>query len=700
MPGSEPTREIFRNFPVVMQILFYVVSTLSIIIFLYGFYRRIQKYRRGRPANRFNNLGQRIIRATSLVARNATVWKRDAFAGLAHTLIFWGFVFLFIGTTIVFIDHDILRFMNIHLLQGSFYLGFSLVLDVFGVLFLLGLLMMAYRRLFMKPPQLDYTRVDRKPEQYRRSGYRYDDWLFWSLLFIIGLTGFLIEGWRIAADRPAFEVWSPVGWFVANLTDAAGLHSAANTLHQYTWWFHALIVMFFIAYIPFSKAMHILVDYANLIFNDENAARVLPPVPEEAMKQGMGYKTIEDFTWKELLDFDACTKCGRCHFACPARASGTPLSPRDLILDLRTYADLTMGSPEWLRQHVSEESKWNEKSDKLKVAGDVIKPETLWACTTCMSCVESCPVGIEHLTSIVQMRRHLVDQGVMDDSLQEALMNIGDYGNSFGQPERARGKWTQGLDFKIKDARKEEVEYLWYVGDYASYDPRIQEISRTVARILNNTGISFGILYEGEKNAGNDVRRVGEEGLFEMLVEDNLAVLKKAKFKKIFTTDPHSFNVIKNEYPEFGGSFEIYHYTGLLARLIEQGIIAFPRKLNYRVTYHDPCYLGRYNREVDAPRKVLRALGVEFVEMPRCGENTFCCGAGGGRIWMDDSNMQERPSEMRIKEALALEGIQYFVVACPKDFTMYTDAVKTSGNEGRIEVRDIIQLVDEALQSV
>jgi Fe-S oxidoreductase len=220
-----------------------------------------------------------------------------------------------------------------------------------------------------------------------------------------------------------------------------------------------------------------------------------------------------------------------------------------------------------------------------------------------------------------------------------------------------------------------------------------------VAQVMNKIGIDFGILYDGEKNAGNDVRRIGEEGLYEMLVEDNLAVLERAKFKKLFTTDPHSFNTIKNEYPEFGGKYTIYHYTGLLAKLIDEGKLKFSKKLDYVVTYHDPCYLGRYNNETDAPRRILKALGVQLKEMPRCGTNTFCCGAGGGRIWMDDSMLEERPGEQRIKEALSVGDIRYlyFVVACPKDNTMYRDAVKTSGNEDKIEVKDIIELVEEAL---
>ncbi len=699
MPEAVPTREIFRNFSFVMQMLFYVVSFSAIAVFLYGSYLRVKKYRRGHSAYRFDNLGKRIIKAKIIVLKNASVWKRDALAGFAHTLVFWGFAVLFVGTVIVALDHDLLRFFDVHLLQGEFYLWFSLVLDVFGVLFLIGLVLMMLRRSGTGQPQLDYTRVDLKEDQYDRSGYKRDDRIFLWLLLLIGLSGFFIEGFRIAVDRPEFEAWaSPVGWFLANLFDSLGMSDSGNTFHAGTWWLHGIFVLIFVAYIPFSKAMHMLLDFANLVFTDELAAQRLPKISEEDMKKGMGYGSIEDFTWKELLDFDSCTKCGRCHIACPARAAGTVLSPRDLILDLRTYADSTIGVSEWFRQKFDGGSRWPDPGKNgVKVAGQVIKKETLWACTTCMSCVESCPVGIEHLTSIVQLRRRLVDEGSLDDNLQDALMNIGDYGNSFGQPERARGKWIQGLDFKPKDVRKEAADYLWFMGDYAAYDPRVQALSRSVARVLNKIGIDFGVLYEGEKNAGNDVRRVGEEGLFEMLVEDNLAVLHKAKFKEIFTTDPHTFNTIKNEYPEFGGNFTIYHYTQLLANLIDDGKLTFSKKLDYKVTYHDPCYLGRYNKETSAPRKILKALGVTLLEMPRCGENTFCCGAGGGRIWMDDSGMEERPSEMRIKEALGLGTFDYFVVACPKDNAMYTDAIKTAGQEGKFEIRDMIQLVEEAL---
>jgi Fe-S oxidoreductase len=312
-----------------------------------------------------------------------------------------------------------------------------------------------------------------------------------------------------------------------------------------------------------------------------------------------------------------------------------------------------------------------------------------------MACVEACPVGIEHVPTIVELRRSLVEEGDMEPALQDALQNIAQKGNSFGKSARQRARWTKGLDFTITDARKEPVRYLWFVGDFASFDERLQDLSRTFAAMLHEAGVDFGILYEGERNAGNDVRRVGEEGLFEMLVEQNMEALAGASFDEIITTDPHTLNTLRNEYPAHGLDKPVKHYTELLADLLESGELrATPRSL--RVTYHDPCYLARYNQLTDAPRRVLRAVGCELIEMPRNRENTFCCGAGGGRIWMDDSTLSERPSENRIREAAELD-IEAFVVACPKDFTMYTDAAKTTGHDDRIAVLDVIQVVADAV---
>jgi Fe-S oxidoreductase len=295
----------------------------------------------------------------------------------------------------------------------------------------------------------------------------------------------------------------------------------------------------------------------------------------------------------------------------------------------------------------------------------------------------------------VDLRRYLVSEGRMDEMLQDALAKLGRYGNSFGQSERNRAKWAQPILPKIKDARKEPVEYLWFVGDYASYSPSVTDITRQTAQVFQKAGLDFGILYEGERNAGNDVRRVGEEGLFEMLVEKNVATMGKANFKTIVTTDPHSYNTLKHEYP--ANNHSTWHYAELLDQLITSGKLKFNNKLSYTVTYHDPCYLGRYNGIYDAPRRVIEATGCRLIEMPRHGDRALCCGAGGGRIWMDEGAVKERPSEARIREAVALDHASVFVAACPKDITMFRDAVKTTGSEQKIVVKDLIELVAEAI---
>jgi Fe-S oxidoreductase/nitrate reductase gamma subunit len=639
-------------------------------------------------------VGARVAAGLAAIASHSTLRARNAGTGLAHFGIFWGFVLLFVGTLIIMVDYDMVRLVapEWRFWRGAFYRWYSLALDVAGLAFLVGLAAMMARRWAARPAALDYTRPDREAGAYDRRGYLRDDALFLWLLLAIGVTGYVVEAARVAADRPPFETWSVVGWQLANLLDALGVSPrAANGLHWWSWWGHAVLALGFVAYVPYSKAVHILVDGVNLLAHDPAAGRALPAPLEGGASAG--YTTLADFTWKELLDLDACTKCGRCHEACPARAAGAPLSPRDLILGLRERAEDELGGRSLLRELTAAPA-----AGDGKLIGAVVRPETLWACTTCLACVAACPVGIEHVPLIVELRRTLVEDGALEPGLQDALQKLDRYGNSFGQSERARAKWTQGLPFPVKDARKEEVEYLWFVGDYASYNPRVQETARALARVLRRAGVDFGLLHEGERNAGNDVRRVGEEGLFEKLAAHNVKAMERCKgFRAIVTTDPHSYNTLRNEYPALGLAKPVLHYSELLLRLFGDGRLAAARPLAAAATYHDPCYLGRYNGVFDAPREVLARIGVRLVEMGRCRDNSFCCGAGGGRIWMDDAGLAERPSENRIREAVGLGSVQYFVVACPKDVTMYEDAVKTSGQEGRIVVRDLIELVEEAL---
>ena len=682
-------RTVFREFDAALIGVFYVFATATVLIFLYGVWRQVQKYRRGRAADRLTPLVPRLMAAFRTIAAHSTIKRRDGYAGVGHFLVFWGFIILLIGTTIVFIDHDFIElFFHTKMLTGTTYLVFSAAMEVGGLAFLIGLGMMIVRRGAFGLPKLDYDRVDLEAGKYDRSSYTRGDVFFLWLFVLIGISGFLIEAARIADDGPDFEVWSFVGYAIAQVGKPV---LQLDATFQVLWWGHVALVFVFIGYLPHSKAMHMITDVLSLATVDPRAAIALPAV---ANPEQPGIRSMQDFDWRQLLSYDACTKCGRCHEACPARTTNAPLSPRDLILDLREEANRTFGRKELFgRSRV-------DGAGEAPIAGGYISADTLWACTTCRACVEACPVGIEHVVDIVQMRRTLVLEGTMDDSLQDALRALDEKGNSFGESARKRTKWTKALDFKIDDPQKAEVDLLWFVGDFASFNERCQESSQTFAKVLNAAGVSFGVIAKGEKSAGNDVRRVGEEGLFEALVADNIELLKKCDFQRIVTTDPHTYNTLENEYPAFGGEYEVVHYSTLLLELLESGKLTLPNAVNGRkATYHDPCYLGRYNGIFDEPRQVLEACGVEIVEMPRNRENSFCCGAGGGRIWMPDfESATERPSENRIHEAVAL-GVDTFIVACPKDMTMYSDAVKTSGNEGKIVVRDLIEFVAEAMST-
>jgi Fe-S oxidoreductase len=693
---KEITRVLFENFQPQAIHLFYAIGYLAIAVFIYGVYVQIRKYRRGKPDGSWNELFHRFLDMVKTMATHRTLVRRDKSAGRAHGLIFLGFVLLFIGTSTITLEYDILEpLFGVKFWYGNFYLLFSLVLDLAGLGLIVGLIYMMYRRKWLHLPKLDYKRVDRQEgdPDFDRSQYRREDWAFlWSFI-LIGITGFILEATRLVwlSGRPSvwdYRMWSPVGALLAHMMQALGVsHEGAGSFRPYLWWFHGLLSLTFIACIPYTKIKHIFTAAASLMFKDPLAGRRLPLVPDD--QKTAGYKTITDLTWKNLLHLDACTKCGRCQEACPANAVGAPLSPRDVILSLREFANHALTAKELPKEA--------ELDIHGKDVGQVFM-ETLWSCRTCLACVEICPVAVEHVPIIVQMRRNLVEAGEMDPLLEKTLQTIHKTGNSFGESKRKRPAWTKELPFEIKDARKEPVDVLWFVGDYASFDPRNQKVTQSFAKLMHYAGVNFGLLFEAELNAGNDVRRVGEEGLYEFLATSNIGTLQACDFTSIVTTDPHSFNTIRNEYPDFGGKFEIEHYTTLVKRLIESGQVKVKKKLDYRVTFHDPCHLGRYNKGFDAPREVIKLLGCELVEMGRNRDNSFCCGAGGGRIWIPDPVGIEKPSANRMKEAGQIEGLQVFVVSCPKDLTMFEDALKTSSFEGQFVVRELIELIDECIE--
>ena len=681
---TEVTRETFWTIGPVGKAVFYFLAALAVVYFLYGTYARFARYARGADDwfDRLDDLPSRVVVAAGTVASNRGQFDRDLYAGVMHSFIVWGFLTLLIGTTILMVDLDVWRHATGEsFFVGDFYLSYSFVMDAMGLLFVVGVGMALYRRYARREGRLwgEHTSFE-------------DDAFVWTL-FALGAGGYLLEALRIvgSAEMAGYEQVSFVGFFLAGLFVEAGLGAgAAETLYHWGWWSHALLALGFVAFLPAGKPFHMISSFANVVTRDEKAGVRLPGVPADAAPDEIGYASLDDISWRHLLDQDACTKCGRCSSVCPAKASGRPLDPRNVILDLKNY-----------RQ--DRDAGRTDEVDIVADGGDpVIAAETMESCMSCMACMDACPVDIEHVTEFTHMNRRLTETGQMDEGVQDAMMNAFQNGNTFGEPARTRPEWTRDLDFEVPDAREGAVEFLWYVGEYPSYDERNRRVARSLATLFERAGVSYGILYEDERHDGNDVRRVGEEGLFEMLVEENSEAFDECSFEAVVTTDPHSMNTFENEYPELSAfDAPVFHYTEVVERLVREGRLGLDgTELDYAATYHDPCHLGRMNEVYEAPRELIRATGVRLSEMPRNRADSFCCGGGGGGLWMDFDE-DPKPSEERLREALedtdAGRDVEKFVVACPMCATMYEDGRKTGDFEDDVEVIDVAELLCEAL---
>ena len=699
---ATPTRETYEPIGEVEYLIFYMLAAITILVFVVGAYRRVKSYTEG-PDDEFertDNLGERIRSAARITLSNQKQFDRDIYGGLMHSFIMWGFLTLLIATTILAFDEYALQTLfNFSVYTGDFYLAYQFAVDALGLLFVVGMSMVIYRRYWVRNERLFGPHSS------------LEDHLFVWSLFWLGVGGFLVEGIRILVnDYPSFEVVSFVGWATAMGFEAAGIapgSSTAEFVHWLTWWTHSLLAFAFIAWIPFAKPFHMLSSYANVVTRDEKAGQRLPGIPSDL--DATNADSIEDFTWRDRLDQDACTKCGRCSSVCPANASGRNLNPRDVILDLKSY-----------RQSVED---GGEEVPIIADGGEsVIAAETMESCMACMACMDACPVEIEHLKSFTRLNRQLVDQGDVDSNVQDVFQNLMQNGNTFGDSPRNRADWADELDFELTDAREEEVDYLWYVGDYPSYDERNKKVARSLARILDAADVSFGILFEDEKYDGNDIRRIGEEFLYLELAGHHVETFEECEFEKIICTDPHSYNTFKNEYPEVDfeefaddpmmpfeyeefwnaeGEVEVLHWTQAIEEMVTDGALGLDgTELDYTVTYHDPCHLGRFNDEYEAPRDLVRATGADLYEMPRNRADSYCCGGGGGGLWLDNEQ-DEKPSEERLREALedteAGDAVEKFVVACPMCMTMYEDGRKTGGYEEDIEIVDVAELLVEAL---
>ena len=675
-PNFDVGRQIFGNIPAAVVALFYMTVATFLGVSIYLFSVRARSWERGAWETRTGATKQRLIRLKDAVLMRTVM--RDRQAGIMHAMIYWGFVVLFLGTVTLEIDH--LAPANLKFLHGWVYQVYSFVLDLFGVVFLAGLAFAAVRRYVVKPWKL---RSKTRPE---------DGWILITLA-LIGLTGFAVEASRISlAGRPSSELWSFVGYPLSYLVPEA----AASGVHQTMWITHVVVFIVFLVLLPVTKLRHMMTTPVNLALEPrerpKGAMRPVPNLMEATDIETIGAARVGEFTWKQLFDTDACTICGRCTSVCPANITGKPLDPREIVLKLGEVADRTAADP--VSPPVSVDGGITVTSD---LVFERITPEELWACTTCRACDEICPAGIEIVDKILDMRRYLsLMEADFPSELGKAYVSLENSSNIYGMDQAARGDWRDELDFEVKILGEPGVtaEYLYWIGCAGSFDDRNRKVTISTARLLHEAGVDFGILAERELCTGDPARRTGNEYVFQGLALQNIETLNDLGVTKIITQCPHCFNTLGNEYPQFGGEYETIHHSELLMHLVKDGRIE-PKSTEQTITFHDPCYLGRYNDVYLAPREVLGSVG-EVLEMERNGTNSFCCGAGGGKMWFEEDTGKKVNIE-RTEEAVAM-GTDVIATGCPFCFVMLDDGVRDLGVENEVQVKDIAIVLDEQVR--
>jgi Fe-S oxidoreductase len=635
--------------------------------------------RLGRPVRRTQDLPVRLEREGTVVLGQRKLLQR-ALPGLMHALIFWGFLVLL--TTIVEAGGQAVDpAFAIPLVGRSGWLG--LLQDVFAGLVLIGVVTaFAIRKL-------------QRPERFVGSHMEEADLiLVWIVGIILTLLG--LEAVRIArgvAEAP--EAWTPIADALSAAFEPMG-PAALRAFEAVFVWSHLVLILGFLVYIPYSKHLHIVTAAINVFFAQTRPRGYLTPLridldalgPEDV---SLGARTVTDLTWKGLLDLTACTECGRCQSVCPAWNTGKPLSPKLLVMNLRDH--LFEHGPDVLDARDGEDA---AAGPDVALVPDVVDPEVIWSCTTCAACMQECPVDIEHVDTIVDIRRNLVmGESSFPAEAGGLLRNLENSGNPWGQPQTSRADWADGLDVAVLAEGDPAPEYLYWVGCAASFDDRAKATARATARILTEAGVRFAILGPRESCSGDPARRIGNEYLFQTLAEQNAQTLADARITKIVASCPHCFNTLRNEYPDYGGRFEVVHHTQLFDELIAAGRLRPTHGVREVVTYHDPCYLGRHNEEYEAPRRVLEAIpGVRPIEMPRHGARGFCCGAGGARMWMEE-RIGKRVNEERTDEAVST-GASTVGVACPYCLVMLDDGARARAAD--LRVADVAQLLEVSLE--
>jgi len=701
-------------------VLFVGITGWAVYMFASVVYRRYLYVRLGKPANLKKDLKERLSQFAIQVFGQSKLFK-DRKSGIMHFIVFYGFIILQFGAIDI-----IWKGLSGHGLPIPGYEGFILMQEITVALILLAIGYAAYRRYGEKLKRL-------------KRGWKPSIVIFFitSLMASVLLT---MAFERLREDLP----WSALAPISSSIAAAfAWMPSTAVTVCYFAfWWIHLLILLSFLVYVPQSKHFHLITAPINILVRRTDPPGKLSKLDlEDEEAESFGVGKIEDFTQKQMLDFYACVECGRCTNVCPASNTGKLLSPMHMIVKLRDHltekgAALTSKSP-WMPASVFgsagvhtmaatdlalvgwkgegitdigptmevQKRSWHQVEGvdpkDVQLIGGVMTEEEIWACTTCRNCEDQCPVANEHVDKIVDLRRHLVlMEGSVPQEGQRAMQNIERQGNPWGISRADRSKWVMEidpegtLDLNIPTVKENpDFDILFFVGSMGSYDNRSRKITRAFVRLMNEAGVNFAILGNEEKNSGDTPRRMGNEFLFQQLCMENIATFQKYDVKRIVTACPHTFNIFKNEYPEFGLTAEVLHHTELLDQLVKEGRLTPKHPIQEKITYHDSCYLGRYNDVYDQPRSVLRAIpGVELLEMERTRENGMCCGAGGGQMWMEE-DAGKRVNLARTEQALAVSPTM-ISSACPYCLTMLEDGTKLKEVEDSVRTRDIAEILE------
>ncbi len=648
---------------------FIIVFIIGLTVFAYEVYFYLRLLLKFQPERRLDNPGKRFARLFRFVFGQRRLLDQIVMGG-AHFLIFWGFIVISFGT-LSFFGKGFNPGFHLPLLGTTFNAPFLLLLDLFSVLVLIGIAIAVIRRFLPGSARL--------PRGWEAATI---------LILIAGLMIFslLAESFNMAAQRE-YENVSFVGTAFAQGISGLNLGPAAYYVWAHIfWWAHLLFFLGILTYVPISKHLHVFTSFFNVFFGHTTPnGKFKTPKLEDA--EEFGVTRVEQYSWKQLLDGYSCTECGRCSDQCPAANTGKPLSPRQIVMQLREHAENK--APYLFKGKVEE--------FKERFIEDVITEDVIWDCTTCYACMRACPLFIEHIPLLIELRRSLVlNEGRISSEGALALKNIEKSGDPWGLGQKKRSEWYQGLDVK-HISENPDAEYLFWVGCAGALDARNVKVSQATVRLMNRAGVSFAILGEDEICNGDPARRLGEEYLYQTQAGAVTDLLKEAGVKKIFTNCPHCFNTLKNEYPDFGGDFEVFHVHEILSRLISEGKLKISGNPLGDITFHDSCYLGRHNHIYDPARKIIDAIpGARRIEMARSKDWSFCCGAGGGRMFLEETR-GKRINLARSEEALAT-GAKTIGLACPFCMTMITDGVKALDKIDHVQIKELTELLADRIE--